>query len=103
MSSQRPSPRSGLTEAAALNGTARGRVQGVGFRDFARREAVTLELRGWIRNEIDGGVSFHIEGRRANLDLFLARLERGPALGRVDEVVAEPAGVEGLQDFRIRG
>lgn len=39
-----------------------GEVQGVAFRVFAAREAVRLELVGWVRNELDGSVLGHFEG-----------------------------------------
>ena len=34
-----------------------GRVQGVGFRMWAEREAQVLRLRGWIKNEADVSVN----------------------------------------------
>ena len=39
-----------------------GRVQGVSFRYYTRREAVTLGLTGWVRNESDGSVLVVAEG-----------------------------------------
>ena len=34
----------------------RGRVQGVGFRWFVEREALILQIAGWVRNDPDGSV-----------------------------------------------
>lgn len=39
-----------------------GRVQGVGFRIWAKRQAERLGLNGWVRNERDGSVSSLISG-----------------------------------------
>jgi acylphosphatase len=64
-----------------------GSVQGVGYRRFAEREARTLELVGWVRNEPDGSVAGEAEGPEAALAAFRARLAEGPAyaaVGRLD-------------------
>jgi len=55
-----------------------GRVQGVGFRWWARREANGLGLRGTIRNRSDGSVEVHVSGAPGPLAAFLAALEEGP-------------------------
>ena len=33
-----------------------GRVQGVGFRAFVQREAERLDVKGWVRNRLNGDV-----------------------------------------------
>lgn len=55
-----------------------GRVQGVGFRWWARREANSLGLRGTVRNLSDGSVEVHVAGPTGPLAAFLAALEQGP-------------------------
>jgi acylphosphatase len=80
----------------------RGRVQGVGYRVFALREASYLGLDGFVANEADGSVRVVAEGPRFALTSLLARLEDGPPAGFVDRVLVrwEPArGVGG--GFRI--
>jgi acylphosphatase len=73
-----------------------GRVQGVGFRDFVRREANRLGLAGWVRNIADGSVEVEAEGPRARLAALVDAARRGPASSRVGAVEetwaeAEPA------------
>jgi acylphosphatase len=84
----------------------KGRVQGVGFRWFAQREAAEIGLRGWVRNTDDGHVEVLAAGEPDQLkDLALA-LARGSRGSRVDEVVehelAESEGAE-LKSFEIEG
>jgi acylphosphatase len=78
-----------------LRATVRGRVQGVGFRASAAREARRLGLTGWVRNELDGTVRTVAEGPDAGVDAYLAWLRHGPSLSHVTGVDAEwlpPAG-----------
>ena len=59
-----------------------GRVQGVGFRAYAKRTAGELGLRGWVRNLKDGRVEAVAQGTSEILGLFAENLKatRGPAL-----------------------
>ncbi len=63
-----------------------GRVQGVGFRDFARRSAEKIGVRGYAKNLANSDVEVVAEGNRVALDEFLVVLEQGPPAGRVDRV-----------------
>ncbi len=67
--------------------TVRGRVQGVGFRYYTLRQAQKLGLKGWCRNTVEGHVEVDAVGTEARLQEFLACLQKGPALSRVDDVV----------------
>ncbi len=60
-----------------------GQVQGVGFRNFVRREASALGLRGWTRNLPDGQVEVVAEGQPAELARLLVSLQRGPRYAEV--------------------
>ena len=60
-----------------------GRVQGVGFRWFTRREAQELGLTGRVRNLADGRVEVEVAGPRERLDAFRERLRQGPPGARV--------------------
>ena len=56
----------------------RGRVQGVGFRWFVEREAHTLGIAGWVRNNADGSVEVLAQGTRDQLSTLSSRLREGP-------------------------
>jgi acylphosphatase len=62
-----------------------GRVQGVAYRYFAEKRAVSLGLTGWVRNRDDGRVEVLAEGDRAALELFLGELRKGPRLALVED------------------
>jgi acylphosphatase len=73
-----------------------GRVQGVGFRWWARETASTLGLRGVVRNEPDGSVWLEAQGAAARLDQFERLLETGPPGALVREVRKEGPGRDSL-------
>ena len=74
-----------------------GRVQGVFFREFTRKEAERLCLKGWVRNCRDGTVEAVVEGSDEKVAEMLHLLHYGPPAARVDEVVAhqeQPVGTD---------
>jgi acylphosphatase len=69
-----------------LNVRVIGRVQGVGFRAAAVRQAHLLGVTGWIRNATDGTVEALLQGPHDNVDRMLSWLHTGPPSARVTEV-----------------
>ncbi|MDE3246241.1 MAG: acylphosphatase [Acidobacteriota bacterium] len=69
---------------------ARGSVQGVGFRAFARRHALSLGIAGWVRNEADGSVAGQASGEPSALAAFQGILRAGPPWGLVESLDWEP-------------
>jgi DNA ligase D-like protein (predicted 3'-phosphoesterase) len=90
-------------DTRAIRATIVGTVQGVGFRETARRRAGELGVMGWVRNADDGTVVSHAEGTRGAIDAFAAFLGEGPRGARVREVRVEDVRVEGHEQFAIRG
>ena len=86
-----------------MRALARGRVQGVGFRDATVRRAHQLGALGWVRNAEDGTLLAHVEGPEGAVEGVLAFLEEGPPGARVEAVETEPAKVEGHEQFAVRG
>ena len=81
-----------------------GRVQGVGYRDYAQRRASGLGLEGWVANLRDGRVRLRAEGQRAQIEAFVRALEQGPPLSRVAKVDVRwvaPAGTFAGFDVRF--
>ena len=73
------------TTEASLRAVVRGRVQGVGFRDFVYMRARFLGLRGYVRNLPDmRSVEVVAEGERAGLEQLLDYLREGSRGARVD-------------------
>lgn len=81
-----------------------GRVQGVGFRDFACRYAHILGLSGYVRNLPDGhSVEVVAEGDKQAVLEFLNRLKVGPQGAIVKDMNVEWTEPEGIyQSFEVR-
>jgi acylphosphatase len=71
---------------ARLTAWVEGRVQGVGFRWWARARALELGLSGWAENLEDGRVRVIAEGDKASCCELLAMLDGTDAPGRVVRV-----------------
>jgi acylphosphatase len=81
-----------------------GRVQGVGYRDYARRRASGLGLGGWVANLRDGRVRLRAEGARGKIEALVRDLQQGPPLSRVARVDVRwvaPAGTFARFDVRV--
>lgn len=80
----------------------KGRVQGVGFRQFTALRARELGLVGWVRNLPDGSVEAEAQGEEKALADFEKLLRRGPQLARVDLLeVAAQSEIKGAVGFNI--
>jgi acylphosphatase len=77
-----------------------GRVQGVGYRAWMRREALRLGLDGWVRNLMDGRVQALIAGEEAAVQAMLTLCRRGPLMARVTEITEEFAEPPDEPGFR---
>jgi acylphosphatase len=81
---------------------ARGRVQGVFFRDTVRRAAVQRGVAGWARNRADGSVEMVFEGPTEAVDALESLVRSGPGHSDVSEVEVVEESVEGLAGFDVR-
>jgi acylphosphatase len=85
-------------EIQRLYAIVEGRVQGVGFRYFTQERAVFLGLTGWVRNRWNGTVELVAEGPRADLEILLQAIRRGPRAGTTQNLKWD--WQEGTGEFR---
>ena len=70
-------------EVITMNIRIEGDVQGIGFRDFAIREANARRLKGWVRNRMDGSLEAVASGPRTVVVSFITACIKGPRGARV--------------------
>lgn len=79
-----------------------GRVQGVFFRQSAKRKADELGMVGFVRNESDGTVTIEVEGEPDALDTLVAWCHEGPTYAKVERVVVENGTPKHFTRFEAR-
>lgn len=84
--------------------TVKGRVQGVGYRNWAYSQAKLLKINGWVKNLPEGDVEISAEGPEGALQSLLTFLKTGPALAKVTAVEAKWSAIPKPQytDFQIK-
>ena len=86
----------------ALYVHAQGIVQGVGFRPFVYKLAISNRLTGWVQNREDG-VHIHVEGQTTEIKKFLCALtETLPKAAYIHELTTKEIEPTYHSDFEIR-
>lgn len=67
-----------------------GRVQGVGYRYWAQRTAVSMGLGGWVCNLPDDSVQCLVQGEPDQVEAFIKLVWQGPSAAAVDAVEELP-------------
>ena len=80
----------------------KGTVQGVWYRDSARRKALELGVNGFVRNEDDGSVYIEAEGEEEALKKLTDWCRKGPERAQVDEVEVEEGAIKNFNGFERR-
>lgn len=80
-----------------------GHVQGVGFRYFVYKNALSLGVKGYAKNMYDGSVLTVAEGEKALIEELRQYLKNGPSRSYVDKVNAKYGEYTGkFTEFGIR-
>jgi acylphosphatase len=81
---------------------ARGRVQGVFFRDATQREARSAGVGGWVTNRSDGAVVDVFEGDDDAVQRMVDFVRRGPGHAEIEDLEVHDEEPEGLSGFEVR-
>jgi acylphosphatase len=91
-----------VSDTVAKRVVVHGSVQGVFFRDTARRKAESRGVTGWVRNCSDGTVEALFEGDPEAVEAMVAFAREGPRGAQVERVDVSDAEPEGGGGFQIR-
>ena len=78
----------------------RGRVQGVGYRDWTRYVARERGIEGWVRNRQDGSVEAVFAGTLEPVAGMIVACRKGPSNAVVQSVDERDGTAE---EFELRG
>ncbi len=79
-----------------------GRVQGVFFRDYTRKKATTLGIKGWVKNMPDGAVEAVLCGPKTVIADMISWLHTGSPHSSVSKVIVNDLhSRQEFSDFQI--
>lgn len=79
-----------------------GRVQGVWFRSSTKKMAISLGIRGDVRNLSDGRVEVRAFGELPHIDRLRKWLAKGPLFAKVSQLNVFEIPYENAKTFDIR-
>ena len=82
--------------------TVKGRVQGVGYRYFAKSKADLLKIKGWVKNLQNGNVSIHAEGDEQSIQTFIDYCRQGPTRAIVKELLVNEDRIMNYAAFEVK-
>ncbi|MBI2144326.1 acylphosphatase [Candidatus Woesearchaeota archaeon] len=89
--------------AKRIHAIVKGKVQGVFYREFTRREAELLGISGFVRNLKDENVEIVAEGEEKHLKEFEKKFRKGPLMAFVTGIdVKEEQSTGEFEGFDIR-
>jgi len=83
-----------VVTTSGLHLTMSGIVQGVGYRQWFRRQALARALSGWVRNRADETVEAVIEGDAMAVEDLVRVAMAGPLGAKVDRIDRRAATAE---------
>jgi len=90
-----------MAEKTAVHAFVTGRVQGVFYRDSAKKKAQKLGLTGWVKNLPDGRVELIASGDDNAVGELMEWLWKGPRAADVTIVETNMIPYQSFDDFRV--
>ncbi|MCB9802397.1 acylphosphatase [Candidatus Nomurabacteria bacterium] len=78
-----------------------GRVQGVGFRYYAKVKANKLDLKGFVQNQADGSVYLELEGSSDALADFVKWCKKGSPWSKVKSLEVKQGDLRYFDNFVV--
>ncbi len=80
-----------------------GQVQDVGFRYYTSRIANQYQIKGWVKNRVDGTVAIDAEGSESKMKQFLRGLKEGSRRSVVRNVrINKLTELRDYQSFQVK-
>lgn len=79
----------------------KGRVQGVSYRQSAKKTAEKMGINGTVKNLSDGTVEIFATGNDDDMPEFIAWCNEGPSLAKVTAVTVLDIPVKNFETFSI--
>lgn len=77
-----------------------GLVQGVMYRKYTTEKALSLQLKGWVKNQPDGTVILHATGTEDQLNLLIEWCKEGSPKAVVDKIIVKEIPLEIFSTFQ---
>ena len=80
-----------VNEPVSRHLVVRGRVLGLGYRNYIQYKAGLLNVKGWVRNRLDGSVEAVVHGSPEAVAEIIDCAKRGPRAAEVTAVTVSDA------------
>ncbi len=76
-----------------------GKVQGVWFRAYTRKQALAANVTGWAKNLRDGRVEVMLAGNEEQISQVMDQIRVGPPLAEVTDILQQTLPYQEFSDF----
>ena len=91
-----------MSEVVARHVIISGRVQGVGYRSWAAKQAERLGVVGWVRNRTDRTVEAIFQGTEGQITSLIDQCRSGPLAAKVMDIVITDTDIGEYGSFERR-